>query len=78
MSGFCQACWDEAYLLAVVNECNGKGQGEIYNELVRSRPVTYHDKKCTKTPEVPAQELQTKDTLRPQTKRRTKGKPKWL
>lgn len=72
--GFCEKCWDEAY---DIDQCNGKGQGTIYNELIRSRPVTYHEKQCATSKEVPAQEVQTQNKVPSQKKRGTKGKSKW-
>jgi hypothetical protein len=73
MSGFCQECWNEAYLIA---ETRGVPQGEVYNSLIRSRSVNYHAEKHAKTGEVPAQELQTQNEVPAQAKRRAKRKSK--
>jgi len=70
----CQACWDEAYLIA---ELRGVPQADVYNELIRSRPVTFHEKKCALSREVTEQEVPSEPNVRAQTKRRTKGKSKW-
>jgi len=68
----CQACWDEAYLIA---ELRGVPQADVYNELIRSRPVTFHEQKCALASKVTAQEVPSTPNVRPQTKRRNKGKP---